>query len=293
MHVRFVAAFAAGFLAITTAAQAQHVLDNGRLHIVFADPGTGLSTADSDRVDSIAWIQSNGVSTGNLAANGGPGHCNDPQEFFGEAYGEGGAGRPYLVIAGDTAKWTGKTALKGVTKVLTSKVCDNTFDGVTASAYTLTKSAARVNQLTVTRTFTFKAANTSGNLRAYVPRLPLGSYASVFWPNAAGIIQTGNAGGCSGGCEIDDWNGTWFAEQNAAGQGLVVIRNPAKALPAVLLFDNDSFSNSNNSAVALKLPSGGWLGKFSETENLCFFDSITWPASVQAKGKLPKGCTAP
>ena len=276
-------------------ALAAHVLDNGRVNVVFGDTSNGLSGDDNDRVDSIAWMTSGGTSTGNLASNGGPLQCGDPLEFFGQAYGEASNSQPFLVIAGDTSNWSGKPGnmLAGKTKVNVTKICTNAPVGGTSTSYMLTKSASRINQLSVTRTFSFKTVNTAGNLRAYVPRLPEGAYGAVLWPNAAGVIQSGNAGGCSGGCEVTDWNGKWFADINAAGQGLIVIRNPAKGLPAVMVFDNDSFSNSNNSAVALVQPAGGWLGKIVEKQNLCFFDAVSWPASRQAAGKLPVGCTAP
>ena len=279
--------------ALPHAAQAQHVLDNGRLHVVFADTSAGLTGTDGDRVDEIAWIASNGTSTGNLAANGGPLHCNDPQEFFGQAYGESGDAHPYLVVGGSTAHWKGRSALAGKTKVAVKKVCDYVPDGATKTSYALSTAAARISQLTVQRVFDFKVANSSGNIRAYVPRLPIGTFSKVLWPNAAGVLQTGDVGGCSSNCEVDDWNGTWFADQNAAGTGLVVIRDPAHALPAVLVLDNDSFSNSNDSAVALQQPSQGWTGHVAESENLCFYDATTWPAASQAAGELPKGCTKP
>ena len=274
---------------------AGHVLDNGRVHVVFADPATGFSTADNDRVDNIAWITSTGASTGNLASNGGPLHCNDPLEFFGQSYGDGGDSHPFLVVSSVTSRWKSPagSTLTGKTKVNTGVVCDFAPDGGTSTTYTLEKSAGRINQMTVQRSFSFKTVSNTSDLRAYVPRLPIGAYGAVSWPNAAGVVQTGNAGSCSGGCIVTDWNGTWFAEQTSAGQGLVVIRNPKSGPPALLVFDNDSFSNSNNSAVALRLPTGGWLGTYRETENLCFFDATTWPASRQAKGLLPTGCTTP
>jgi hypothetical protein len=272
---------------------AAHVLDNGRVHVAFADPASGFTTKDADRVDGFSWIDSNGVNTGNLVANGGPLHCNDPQEYFGQAYGEAGSAHPFLVFGGDTASWNSSSALSGKTKVNTAKVCDFVPDGGTHTSYTLSTQAGRINEMTVVRTFTFAAVNSDGNIRAYVPRLPSSGYSTVYWRNAAGVEQTGNVGGCAGGCEISDWDGVWFAEQNAAGQGLLVIRNPAKGLPAVILFDNDSFSASNNSAVALKMPAGGWTGTVSEKETLCLYDAKSWLAAARAAGRLPKGCTKP
>jgi hypothetical protein len=183
--------------------------------------------------------------------------------------------------------------LTGKTKVKTAVVCDNTLDGGTATSYTLAKSAAHINQMTVLRTFTFPKVSNTSDLRVYVPRLPLAQYAAVQWPGTTGAIQTEDANNCEDTCVETNWNGTWFAEATSAGQGLMVIRNPAKGMPAVLAVDNDTFSSSNNSAVALVPPSGGWSGKYVEKENLCFFDATTWPAARQKAGKLPVGCSVP
>ena len=274
---------------------AGHVLDNGRVHVDFADPASGYSTINNDRVDTVTWTNPHGAVTGNMASNGGPTNCGDPLEFFGQAYGDEGDAHPFLVFSGNTSPWQGVAgnALAGRTRVEVSAVCTYTADGITATSYTLSSKPALVNQLTVLRTFTFTKVSSTTDLRVYVPRLPLSSYAAVQWPNAAGAIQTGDAGSCGSNCIVTDWNGTWFAEQTSAGQGLMIIRNPAKGAPALLVFDNDSDSASNNSAVALKLPSGGWLGKYAEKENLCFYDATTWPAARQAAGKLPVGCSVP
>ena len=232
---------------------------------------TRFSTADNNRVDSIAWITGAGASTGNLASNGGPLHCNNPLEFFGQSYGDGGNSHPFLVVSSVTSRWkspAGNT-LTGKTKVNTGVVCDFRPRRAEPAPPTRSKNRTAVeNQMTVQRSFSFKTVSNTSDLRAYVPRLPIGAYGAVSWPNAASVVQTGNAGSCSGGCIVTDWNGTWFAEQTSAGQGLVVIRNPKSGPPALLVFDNNSFSNSNNSAVALRLPAGGWLGTYRETENI-------------------------
>ena len=281
--------------ATRSAFAAGHVLDNGRVHVVFADPASGYSTADSNRVDSISWTDPGGVSTANLVANGGPLHCNDPQEFFGQAYGDESDAHPFLVYGGNIASWRGPSGptSTGKTKVKTSVVCDAPPDGGTATTYTLAKTVDHINQLTVLRSFTFDKVSNTSDLRVYVPRLPMSQYPSVMWPNAAGAVQTEDVGNCGFNCVVTDWNGTWMAEQTAAGQGLMIIRDPAKGHPALLVFDYDSYSSSNNSAVALKLPAGGWSGRYVEKENLCFYDQTTWSAARQAAGKLPIGCSVP
>ncbi len=182
-------------------------------------------------------------------------------EFFGQAYGDEGDAHPFLVFSGNTTPWHGVfgNAQAGKRSVNVSAVCTFTADGGTATTYTLSTKAAAINQMTVQRTFAFSKVSDTSDLRVYAPRLPLSQYAAVLWPNAAGAIQTGDAGNCGSNCIVTDWNGTWFAEQTSAGQGLMIIRNPSKGKPALLVFDNDSDLASNNSAVALKLPNGGWL----------------------------------
>ena len=91
---------------------AVHVMTNGRITIDFADPLYG-ATADSDRIDSLLWIGSNGNSTGNLVANClADSTCNEPPNFFGQSYSDntdasnGGAG-PFFVIPGVQSSFDG------------------------------------------------------------------------------------------------------------------------------------------------------------------------------------------
>jgi hypothetical protein len=116
-------------------------------------------------------------------------------------------------------------------------------------------------------------------------------YPTVLVPNAAGTaINSFNSGGCGGDCEIVDWNQRWFADDDGAGNGLMVIRSLSSTAPALLAINNDSFSASNLTSIVLLQPAGGWKAKTSETEYLCFYDKKSWPASARNAGKMPKGC---
>ena len=124
-----------------------------------------------------------------------------------------------------------------------------------------------------------------------MPRVPLAAYPNVVVSNAAGTaLNTFHAGNCGGDCEITDWNGRWFADDDGAGNGLMVIRSTSSIAPALLTINNDSFSASNLSSVVLLQPAGGWKAQVVETEYLCFYDAVSWPASARAAGTLPKGC---
>ena len=274
---------------------AAHVLQNGRIRVELATVAGGLTAANSDRVDAISWIGSSGTSTGNLASNGGPLHCNDPLEFFGQAYGDSSAATPYFVITGTQSSWTkganARLAGKSTVKSLTS--CDYTLDGLTTTQYTLSKKPAAINQLRLARVFAFAATETSGTLRAYVPRLPLSRYPVVLLPDSSGAVQSYNATNCRSGCEVSDWNRAWVALDDGHGDGLVILRNAKRGAAAVVVIDNDDDSASDNTSVGLVQPSAGWSGSIAETEALCFYDATSWPAASQAAGHVPQGCTSP
>jgi len=86
-----------------------HVLSNARLSVTFADTAV-FAFPDADRVDAITWIDSQGNARSNYVAAGGPSHCGDPQEFFGQSYGEPEGTSPGMVFGGvvDTRSGTGK-----------------------------------------------------------------------------------------------------------------------------------------------------------------------------------------
>jgi hypothetical protein len=286
----------AGALAASPALADGHTLSNSRLTIVFGSSLNGYTTNDADRVDSISWINSDGTPVTNLVTSGGPQHCGDPQEFFGEAYGDNGdigVPLPNAVIAGVTSVWKGTKPTKGTTTISSLQSCDETLDAKTTTNYTLGAGKKGENGLKITRTFNFSKKTSTGNMRAYVARLPLATYPMVLMPNAAGVVQTFNANNCPLNCAETDWNGVWMADDDGNGNGIVFFRNPSTNPPAWVTVDYDGYSSSNNSAITITMPEDGWLGTVSETEVMCFYDAKSWPAKQQAKGNPPKGCTVP
>ncbi len=127
-------------------------------------------------------------------------------------------------------------------------------------------------------------------MRAYVPRLPLGTYPTTLAPNAAGVVQSYDVSQCPLNCTITDWNGKWMADDDGNGNGVVLFRSPKTNPPAQLTIDWDGSSFSNNSAITLTMPSAGWSGTVSETEYMCFYDATSWPAKARKRGLPPIGC---
>jgi hypothetical protein len=284
--------FAAALLALLAAAPAfANELSNGRITVDF-----DLSGSDTaDRVDSIAWTNSDGTSTGNLATAGGPVNCGDAQEFFGQAYGDSDGGTMLMVVDGASAKWNSKNAASGTSKVSGRDECF-TLMGKTTTAYSLSSKSSQESMLAIKRSFAFSdaAASQTDNLRAYAPRFNMNVYSSVIYPDSTGALHVLPIGNCpfagAQGCEIADWNGRWVADDDGAGNGIALIRDKSSTAPAKIAADYDSFSASNVTSILLVKPDAGWSGKLVETEYLCFYDAKSWTAKNRAKGKLPDGC---
>jgi hypothetical protein len=278
-----------------TANPGPHVLSGSKITLVFADPGTGFTAITGDRLDSLVWTGSSGTQSANLAAHGGPLVCGDPIEFFGQAYGEPEGTRPGLIGAGAISSWAPKsdTSAKSAT---TGTTCTGPLDAKTVTKYTVYTTSDRENVVRITRKFKFSSATPIFNghgLRPYVPRLPLAIYHTVLWPNADGTaLLTVDAGSCPGDCEMSDWNERWFASDDGAGSGMVLIRDSKSTAPALLTINNNSFSGSNLTSVVIIQPPNGWRAQVIETEYLCFYDPTTWPVSDRAQLKLPAGCKA-
>ena len=266
-----------------------HVLSNARLSFTFGSSNTGYTTTDADRVDAISWVNSAGATVSNYIAQGGLA-CNDAVEFFGQAYGDGSDSRPYGVIDGVPSNWTGTGSTKGKTAIKSATACSYTLDMTTRTSYALSTSASMVNALNLTRKFTFSAAPSDGDLRAYVTRVSLANYPYVIYPNTSGVLETVNANSCSFNCLTTDWNGTWMADDDGSGTGVAIFRKPNAAFPAQITVDNDSTSVSNASAITLIELAAGWSGSVTETEYVCFYDATSWTAAQRAASKPPAGC---
>lgn len=277
------------------------VLTGGSLTLDFADPTIGGNSTTLDRLDSLTWSGGSGALAGqNLVANAGPGGCaSDPVEFFGQSYGEPEGNPPSIVGAGANATLSNQTAtsMTSTTNGIYTCSCGSSSaaDAAAVTVYNVFPAGdPNVNEVRVSRTIEFNS-NTpvfSGHgVRGYVARLPIGTYGTVLIPNAAGTaINTMQAGPCSNDCEVTDWNGKWFADDDGSGSGMVVFRDASSTNPALLALNYDVDSASNLTSIILLQPAAGWKAPVTETEWLCFYDPTTWTAADQLAGRLPAGC---
>ena len=279
-------------------------LTNGRITVDFAVPSNGIATTDSDRIDSISWMNSLGRKTGNLTSNFPEVFCDDRQWYFGDSYGEDNTGEPrelYAVYGGEVSSWTPiESGLSGVSASNGATSCGQQWSATVKTEYQLAKKTQVANAMKITRKFTFLPyARTLPlvNLRSFVPRLKLPRYVDVLVPSTDGTIHTYNVDSCVSACDLPNWTGTWFADDDGHGNGMVMIRDQSSTWPAVIAMDNDDGANgtggANATSIALVYPASGWTGTITETQWLCFYDRYSWSAASRAAGVLPEGCQVP
>ena len=254
-----------------------------------------LDPTDPERVTNLQWLNSASTLTPNLAASGGPLHCTDPQEFFGQAYGAPEGADPLLVIGGHLATLAGCGPQQTITAAASD--CAQTAQLPVTTTYQL-QAGARASLLRIARTFGFDASTPvySGvGIRPYVPRVPLQLLGTVIYPNQAGTgVTSADASACSADCFVSTgatWNGRWFADVDpTSGLALIVLRDPSMTSPVQLTVNNDGFSSSNLASFVLVQPTNGWKAPVTEIESLCFADLTSWPQSQRDAGVLPDSC---
>jgi len=274
-----------------------HTVTTSKFAIQFGNSTTHKPN-NPERIDSLTWKNSKGVRSANLVASGGT-YCNgDVLEFWGQSYGSVVGQQPFLVVGGSAGSWTSPAANQVLIKTNTSTTC-GTHIPVTTT-YTFFDPGTQVNEIKVVRKIPFGThhyANPSQEgLRAYVPRLPAGTYNQVLYPDSTGkLVVSGLCDNCAP-LGSSAWAGGWFADNSSASNSGVIVLRAATGQPgAELELDADSLSGSNNTAIDLPQPAGGWTKSITETEFLCFYDTTTWPLSKRQPGKavtLPAGCGA-
>jgi hypothetical protein len=239
------------------------------------------SLSDPEEITSFSWNGSPNMT--NSWTN--PGQCpgNPDLEFFGNAWGLGGAGvHPVLVGGGTTGTWSSP----GSTTVNIASAgtgCPPQTSGVpVATSYKFPSSG---NVFTVQRTFSFGTTPFASDLRPYIPRFSPGNqYTNVYYPTTSATLGQANEGSCNVGCEFTDWNGSWFAITNwATGHGVIVKRTSPPA-PVALWVEQDVGSATSTASVLLLQPPSGFTGTVTEAESLCFYSS--WNPGLT----LPAGC---
>lgn len=257
-----------------------------------------FDTANAERVTSLQWIDSAAQTTPNVIGQGGPLACNDPSEFFGQAYGAPEGNLPIPVVAGGLSTLVHCGLEATITSATQSCSPAATPQPRVTTRYHFYEDS-RESELRITRTFGFDATNphypNAVGLRPFVPRVALGALPNVIYPNQAGNgITTIPSTNCAGDCLIPvgaTWNGKWFADVNAAGLALIVLRDPSMTAPVDLTVNYDSYSNANLASFVLLQPAApGWQAPVTEIEYLCFADLTSWPQAQRDAAQLPAHC---
>jgi hypothetical protein len=209
-------------------------------------------------------------------------------EFFGNSWGtDGGGNFRALVGWGSTGTWGSRGANGVAIASAANSGCFGTSGIRVETRYQFSDRGAPVNRILVKRTVSFGATPFAFDFRPYIPRLSRSSYTTVVHPDVAGsglVREIGDS--CEFGCEVTNWNGTWFAEHDPLTGGGMIVRRASSESPAALWIDVDGGSFTTASSVLLLQPAGGFTGTVNEVEFLCFYDAETWTPSLD----LPAGC---
>jgi hypothetical protein len=245
------------------------------------------SETNPEEILDIRW---NGSA--NLTNHAAASSCPSDLEYFGNSWVTQDEGTPSFVFFslvgwGTTGTWTSPNSNR-VSANSISTGCFGSANLPIETNYHFFDRGAPVNRIMVQRRFTFGSVPFAYDVRPYIPRLyPKTAYTQVLHPNASNtVLVTEDVTLCDFGCRVDDWNDGWFAIHNpTTGQGLIV-RRDRSAYDVALWVDQDDASFTNASSVLLLQPSGGFTGRVTEVEFLCFYDSGTWTPSLT----LPAGC---
>jgi hypothetical protein len=251
----------------------------------------GNAGDNPEQVEGLKWRDSTETLGPNIAASG-SGYCDDPGEFWGQSYGNADGQGPGPVVAGSRGDWVQRGRRSLEINSLSPTPCSGDEPPVPVrTRYTFFDEGAAANMVRVERRFSFaptQEAYVVQGVRAYVPRLPAGTYNQEIYPEGDGDLVT--VGLCDV-CIRTDWNDSWVA-LNASGSnaGMLILRDPANASPASITLDYDGSSGSNNTGITLDRPTGSWKDTLTETEYLCFYDATSWPPAERTATRLPDGC---
>ena len=245
-------------------------------------------TANVERLNTLQWA--GGPDLAN-EGGGGSGTCPGPSEYWGQSYATSDFAPPGPVVAGHTGNWVAKGGRTVEISGQTPSACSGAPTPIPIrTRYSFFDSGGAADMIRFERRFSFPAIADpypAINLRAFVPRLPIGTYGQVVYPNTGGTLTTAGTGQSLS----TDWAGTWIAlNSGATNAGMVILRDPANTEGARIIFDNDGSSASNNSGISLNKPAGGWQAPISETEYMCFYDATSWPVASRTPNSLPPGC---
>lgn len=282
-----IVAVIAAFLIVGTAAAA--VINPATRTVttpkIFAD----WDGPDPERLADVRW---NG--SGNLTATGSNSNCRtDPEiEYFGNSWVTQDEGTPSFVFKtlvgwGSHGSWT-KVNNQTVRIRSISENCYGSAGVPVVTRYKFKDHGPKADSFKVRRRFHFGATPFEYDFRPYIPRLsPRSEYSQVLHPNAGGgALLTEDSLVCDFGCEVTDWDGSWFAIHNPRTGSGMIYRRLSRHREATLWVDTDSSSNTAASSVLLKQPTGGFTGRVVERARLCFYDRTLWTPSLT----LPDSC---
>jgi hypothetical protein len=248
-----------------------------------------FSASNPEEISYLSWNGSgNLTSTGVIPVSGCTG---DTLEYFGNSWASPDTGDFVSLVGwGQSGTWSSPNSHK-VSIDSTSESasgCYGSLDIPVETNYQFWDRGPAANRFVVRRIFNFGTTPFTQNFRPYIPRLaPLDAYTAVYHPNASGtVLLLEDPALCEFGCQISDWDDTWFAVHNpTTGQGMIV-RHVPSGYDVDLWVDEDGASFASASGVLLIAPSRGFRRKVRETEFLCFYDNTIWTPSLT----LPPGC---
>ncbi|GAB4479722.1 MAG: hypothetical protein Kow00124_25700 [Anaerolineae bacterium] len=244
-----------------------------------------FSDTNPEEISFISW---NGSA--NLTATGVT-HCGDPLEYFGNSWAApDSAAFVSLVGWGQLGTWSSPNSktVQIDSSSASASGCYGSLDIPVETRYRFWDRGPTANRIRVHRTFDFRMTALARDFRPYIPRLyPLDGFTEVYHPDASGTtLVTETPALCPFGCQVSDWDDTWFAVHNpTTGVGLIV-RHAPSPYDVDLWVDEDGASYTNATGVLLLQPAGGFTDRVTDVQFLCFYDSTIWTPSLT----LPPGC---
>jgi hypothetical protein len=286
------------FLIARPRAFGQHVLDSTNFHIEWSDG----DPANPEEIDVLQWKGQNWTNSWN------PGGCGGNSDFYsGNAWAppDPAAGGIVLVGAGSQGTWTeGVDGLSAVIKSI-SRGCSSSGQVHVRTKYKLYNAGSArdtirpqcmQDHIWLKRSFAFGAKAFTYDFRPYMPRLyPRSQFRQVLHPDVThSVLVTEDANLCEYGCQVSDWDGTWFAIHDPDNFRGVIVHREASTFAVNLWVDLDGGGSQTNASSVLALqPDGGFTGSVTEVEKLCFYDTTNWSQKKQERLELPLGCRVP
>jgi len=279
----------ASFLAVQTSnAFGQHVLDSSNFHITWSK----ADHSNPERIDVLRW---KGGPNLTRSAPGGHSCSGGDVEYFGNSWAGPNPDSGVLVGSGTQGRWT--AGADGLSTVISSisRGCKYSLKVHVRTKYQLYNSGDDQDHVWMQRRFAFGTKAFAHDFRLYIPRLyPEDQFWQVLHPDASHtVLETENADNCGGGCQVTDWDGTWFAIHDPDNFRGMIVNRRASSFAVNLWVDNDMASDTDASSVLALQPAGGFTGSVIEVEKLCFYDSTNWSEQQQQQLQLPLGCDQP